>query len=406
MKRRSVLVVLIATALVTACVTMRPLPQRPRELRGVWVATVNNGDWPSRKDLTVEQQKAELVAMFDRFAALHLNAVFLQVRPMADAIYPSPYEPWSEFMYGTRGKAPDVADFDPLAFAITEAHKRGLELHAWFNPYRAHKAVGDVAAQVVKNNAAHVHDYGRFVWMDPGSEQVRRDALAVIADVTKRYEIDGVHVDDYFYPYPEKDSAGNDVDFPDQATWQAYQASGGTLSRDDWRRENINTFVREMYSTVKAIKPKVEVGVSPFGIWRPGNPRQIKGLDAYAKIYADSRLWLQSGWVDYLAPQLYWPIDKREQSFPALLRWWTRQDTQSRGIVPGIAIYRVASGRPNAITAEEIARQLEIVRNDDRATGFILFSARALMQDRGGVAGVVARAMEKRGRAGDPMAAR
>jgi uncharacterized lipoprotein YddW (UPF0748 family) len=399
MNRRAILALLAIIALATSCVVFRPLPQRHRELRGVWVATVNNGDWPSRKDLTVDQQKQELVAMFDRFAALHLNAVFLQVRPAADAFYPSPYEPWSEFLAGAMGKGPEPA-YDPLAFAIAAAHARGLELHAWFNPFRARRPSGDVAAQVVQRNPEHVHDYGRFVWMDPGSDAVQRDVLAVVADVVKRYDIDGVHLDDYFYPYPEKDASGRDFDFPDGTTWQQYRAQGGTLSRDDWRRDNINRFVRDLYRTVKDIKPKVEVGISPFGIWRPGNPRQIRGLDAYARIYTDSRLWLQNGWVDYFAPQLYWPIGKREQSFPVLLRWWTRQDTRSRGIVAGMSINRVATGRPNSITVEEVARQIDLVRRDDRAVGFILFSAKTLMQDRGGIDAVLGRAIDRGGRGG------
>lgn len=393
--RRIVLAALAIAVLLTACIAFRPLPQREKQLRGVWIATVNNGDWPSRRDLTVDQQKQELTAILDKVVSLHLNAVFFQVRPMADAFYPSEHEPWSQFLTGTLGKAPDPM-WDPLAFAVEEAHKRGLELHAWFNPFRAHRPEGDVAARVVRNNPQDVHDYGRFVWLDPGSEGVRRESLEVIADVVRRYDVDGVHLDDYFYPYPEKDVSGNEVDFPDDATWQAYRATGGTMSRDEWRRDNINRFVRDMYTTVKGIKPQVEVGISPFGIWRPRHPRQIQGFDAYAKIYADSKLWLQNGWVDYLAPQLYWPIDKREQSFPALLRWWTRQDTRSKGIVAGIGAYRVATGRPNSVTAEEIGRQLEIVKHNDRATGFIIFNTRVLMQDRGGINSVIARALAPR----------
>jgi len=344
-------------------VSTNPLPRRPHELRGVWVATVNNGDWPSRNDLTADEQKRELVAILDRAAALHLNAIFLQVRPMADAFYPSSLEPWSQFLTGTIGKDPG---YDPLAFAIQEAHARGLELHAWFNPFRGNPTT-----------TLRAYPYGRFIWMDPGDPDVERRALDVITDVVRRYDVDGVHLDDYFYPYPE-----NNLDFPDDPSWQMYR---GPMSRDEWRRENINRFVREMYESVKTIRPAVEVGISPFGIWRPRNPSQIRGFDAYAKIYADSRLWLQRGWVDYLAPQLYWPIEKREQSFPALLHWWSRQDHLGRGIVAGISINRVATGRPNGVDAEEIGRQLALVRRERQAVGFILFSARTLMEDRGGI---------------------
>lgn len=334
----------------------------------MWVATVNNIDWPSKRDLTPDQQRQELIAILDRVAELKLNAVFLQVRPMADALYPSQYEPWSEFLTGTIGKAPEPA-YDPLAFAVAEAHARGIELHAWFNPFR-----GNVTTTL------RSYPYGRFVWMDPGDPDVQRRALDVITDVARRYDVDGVHLDDYFYPYPEKD-----LEFPDDATYRMY---GGGLSRDDWRRENINRFVRDLYTSVKSVKPNVEVGISPFGIWRPGHPRQIRGLDAYEKIYADSRLWLRRGWVDYLAPQLYWPIDKREQSFPVLLRWWTGQDRMGKGIVAGIGLHRVGRVPP-----EEFARQIKLIRDNDRAVGFILFSMKTLMNNREGVNDVLKRAI-------------
>ena len=349
--------------------SFHPKPHRAKELRGVWMATVNNADWPSRKDLTVEQQKQELTAILDRVAALHLNAVFLQVRPMADAFYPSHLEPWSEFLTGTIGKDPG---YDPLAFAIAEAHARGLELHAWFNPFRGNPTT-----------TLRAYPYGRFLWMDPGDPAVRQRALDVIADVTRRYDIDGVHLDDYFYPYPE-----NNQDFPDGATYQQY---GAGMSKDAWRRDNINRFVENLYSTVKSIKPAVEVGISPFGIWRPGHPSQIKGFDAYDKLYADSKLWLHRGWVDYLAPQLYWPIDKREQSFPALLHWWTREDKLGRGIVAGMSLNRVSR-----VGANELARQIRLVREDDRAVGFILFSAHTIVRDTGGVDDVLRRAVDGR----------
>ena len=346
--------------LLGSCISVNPRPHRGRELRGLWVATVNNGDWPSRRDLSSDQQKQELIAILDRAAAVHVNAIFLQVRPMADAFYPSALEPWSQFLGAT-------PDYDPLAFAVQEAHARGLELHAWFNPFRGNPTT-----------ALRAYNYGRFVWMDPGDEAVRQRALDVISDVVRRYDIDGVHLDDYFYPYPE-----NNGDFPDEPSWQNYR---GRLSRDAWRRDNINRFVRDLYASVKAIRPNVEVGISPFGIWRPRHPRQIRGFDAYAKIYADSKLWLQEGWVDYLAPQLYWPIEKREQSFPALLHWWSRQDIRGRGIVTGISINRPA-------TRAEIARQLALVRDERQSVGFILFSAHTIMQNPDEFDDVLARAI-------------
>ncbi|HVT03761.1 MAG TPA: family 10 glycosylhydrolase [Thermoanaerobaculia bacterium] len=381
------LITLTGLMVMTACVSTSPTarsPHIPHELRGLWVATVDNADWPSSRDLTPEQQRRELVAIFDRAAALHLNAIFLQIRPAADALYPSPLEPWSEYLTGKMGKAPEPF-YDPLAFAVTEAHARGLELHAWFNPFRAHHPSGTSEPDprhVLRAHPERVHPYGPFVWMDPGDEDVQRESLAVIVDVVRRYDVDGVHLDDYFYPYPEHDANGQRIDFPDIALWDRYVAAGGRLSREDWRRDNINRFVRELYTTVKSIRPRVVVGISPFGIWRPGNPAQIQGFDAWSDLYADARLWLQQGWVDYMAPQLYWGTDQREQSFPVLLRWWVEQDKDKDGrrIAPGLAIYRV-SGSSRGLSAEEIARQIGLIREERRAGGFILFSARTLMED-------------------------
>lgn len=365
------------------------------ELRGVWIATVDNIDWPSRSDLPVERQKAELVRIFDRAASLGLNAVFLQVRPAADAIYPAADSPWSEYLTGAMGRPPDPP-WDPLAFAVTEAHARGLQLHAWFNPFRArHPSAKSPPAgpHVALRRPDLVREYGKHLWLDPGDPAAHREVLAAVLDVVLRYDVDGVHMDDYFYPYPERGAGGAEIAFPDDSTWRRYRANGGRLRRADWRRKNINDFVRTLYTSVKAIRKDVQVGISPFGIWRPHHPRQIRGFDAYDKLYADARLWLRRGWLDYLAPQLYWPIDRREQSFPALLRWWMAQDRRRRGVVAGVSVSRVASGRSsNAVTADEIARQIAVARRAG-ARGFILFSANALMENRGGVNDAIVRAL-------------
>ncbi len=375
------------------CAARPATPARALQLRGVWVATVNNIDWPSRRDLPAREQQAELIRIFDRAASLGLNAVFLQVRPAADAIYPSPESPWTEYLTGTAGTP---AEYDPLEFAVTEAHKRGLALHAWFNPFRARHPSATTplpASHIAVRRPDLARQYGTHIWLDPGHPDARRELIAAVVDVVRRYRIDGVHMDDYFYPYPERDAGGAEIPFPDDDTWTRYRASGGSLSRDDWRRDNINRLVRELYSSVKAVRPEVVVGISPFGIWRPGHPAQIQGFDAYEKLYADSRLWLQSGWVDYLAPQLYWPIDRRAQSFSALLSWWVAEDRRGVGIVPGISVSRVATGRPNAMPAEEIGRQLDLTRRSG-AHGFILFSARALMENRGGVNEVITNSLK------------
>jgi uncharacterized lipoprotein YddW (UPF0748 family) len=356
---------LLFLLLFAGCATQPTTAARP-ELRGVWVATVANIDWPSRRDLTPDEQKAELIRIFDRAVALGLNAIFLQVRPMADAIYPAPDSPWSEYLTGTMGKAPEPA-YDPLAFAVTEAHARGLELHAWFNPFRARHptATSSLAeSHLAVRRPELVRTYGKHLWLDPGDADARAEVLNAVLDVVRRYDVDGVHMDDYFYPYPEEQ-----LPFPDDATWLRYRAGGGRLRRDDWRRKNINDFVSTLYTSVKALRPGVQVGISPFGIWRPRNPRQIRGFDAYAQLYADARLWLRRGWVDYMAPQLYWPIDRREQSFPVLLRWWMSQDRRRRGIVVGLFASKWSK--------EEIERQIALTRRA-KARGYILFSAKAL----------------------------
>jgi len=360
-----------------------------REFRGVWVATASNIDWPSAPGLPVARQKQELVFLFDTLAALHANAVIFQVRPAADALYPSALEPWSEVLSGTQGVAPEPF-WDPLAFAIAEAHARGMELHAWFNPYRARPASSlsrAAAGHVSRSRPDLVKTYGKQLWLDPGEEEVAAHSLAVVLDVVKRYDVDGVHLDDYFYPYPERDAAGNVLEFPDGPSFGKYVASGGALGREDWRRWNVNRFVKRLYAEVKAAKPKVRVGISPFGIWRPGRPAQVKGFDAYEEISADARTWIQRGWVDYLAPQLYWPIDQKEQSFPALLAWWAAQAPTGSALWPGIAASRVGFEEGGkGWLAKEVAEQIRRTRAQPGATGHILFSARALLENRAGLA--------------------
>ncbi|OWK35045.1 glycoside hydrolase family 10 protein [Fimbriiglobus ruber] len=360
-------------------------PPLAREFRGVWVATVGNIDWPSRPGLPAEKQKAELLAILDKAVELHLNAVIFQVRPMADALYESKLEPWSEYLTGTMGKGPG---YDPLAFAVAEAHARGLELHAWFNPYRArHPSAKSVAPDdhITKRRPDLAKPYGTHYWMNPTHPDVQEHSLAVVLDVVKRYDVDGVHIDDYFYPYKEKNAAGAVIPFPDNDTWEKYQAAGGKAGRDDWRRAAVNQFVERMYKEVKAAKPWVKVGISPFGVWRPGNPPGIAGLDQYAELYADAKLWLNEGWVDYFAPQLYWRIAQEKQSFPKLLAWWAGENAKKRHLWPGLYTGRV-TGTAKGWPAKEIVDQIEITRTRPDATGAIHFSAKTLVRNAGGVA--------------------
>ena len=350
-------------------------------MRGLWIATVNNIDWPSRNNIPAAQQQAELIDILDRTRAAGLNAVMFHIRPAGDAVYASALEPWGAMLTGTQGTDPG---YDPLAFAISEAHARGLELHAWINPFRAGNTKDSLAlAPTHQFNVRRdlIRVYGTQLWFDPGEPDVHDHAMRVVSDIVRRYDIDGVHADDYFYPYQQNDSARHLIDFPDSGS---YARSSSTLARDDWRRDNVNRFVKRMYREVHAIKPAVKVGLSPFGIWRPGNPPTVVGLDAYATIYADSRTWLQQGWVDYLAPQLYWAIASPGQSFPALLDWWLGQNSLGRSVWPGIATYRVLDGTANQFSATEIPSQVAITRARGANSGEIFFNTNTTLKKSNG----------------------
>jgi uncharacterized lipoprotein YddW (UPF0748 family) len=366
------------------------VPAPPREFRAAWVATVANIDWPSKPGLTTEEQKAELTALLDRAAAMRLNAIILQARPACDALYDSKLEPWSEYLSGQQGKAPEPY-YDPLQFAVEEAHRRGLELHAWFNPYRAKHPTAKSA--LAPSHLAHtrpelVKSYGRLLWLDPGEKAVQDHSLSVMLDVVKRYDLDGIHIDDYFYPYKEKDASGNIVPFPDEPSWQKYRQSGGRASRDDWRRSNVDRFIERIYRETKKAKPWVKFGISPFGIGRPGDPAQIKGFDQYTELYADARKWLRNGWCDYYTPQLYWKIDPPAQSYPVLLKWWVSQNGKRRHIWPGNFTSQLFdSGWP----PEEILNQVRLTRTQPGATGNVHFSMKAFLRNSAGIAETLTR---------------
>ena len=361
------------------------MPKVAREFRAVWVATVDNIDFPTKKGLPIDQQKTELIAILDLAKSLRLNAVIFQVRPMADALYSSKLEPWSEFLTGQMGKP---QDFDPLAFIVAEAHKRGILVHAWFNPYRAYHPSAKTMSDdhVSKKQPSIVRRYGRYMWLDPTDRAAREESLDVIKDVVRRYDIDGVHFDDYFYPYAENDSAGKRLDFPDDANWAEYLKTasfGKPLDRDDWRRANVNAFIASAAREIKRIKRDVVFGISPFGIWQPMPELGIEGFNSYKELYADSRKWLQDGTVDYLSPQLYWETARKGQSFPALLDWWKEQNIRHSHIWPGIAAYRIGSSP--TFTADEIAAQIAKTRTSTETSGAIFFSEKSLRNDMGGI---------------------
>ena len=377
-------------------------PGAPAEFRAAWVATVANIDWPSRPGLPAAQQRAEALAMLDRAAAIGLNAIVLQVRPAADAIYPSALEPWSEYLSGAQGQPPDDG-VDPLAFWVAEAHQRGLALHAWFNPYRARhpSAQGPLAPNhLAHTQPALVKAYGDLLWMDPGEPLAAERTLAVVADVLRRYAVDGIHIDDYFYPYPVRSGSGDAAvvqPFPDEPAWQRYQQGGGALARDDWRRDNVDRLVQAMHALVKRERPQVLFGISPFGLGRPEwRPPGILGFSQYHQLYADVERWCAEGWCDYLAPQLYWPIDPPAQAFGVLLDYWLAQARPGMAVWPGLFTSRIGAPQ-RAWGADEVLHQVALLRAragsatgaghpTPEPSGHIHFSMIALMQDRDAIA--------------------
>ncbi|WP_192820947.1 glycoside hydrolase family 10 protein [Rufibacter sp. LB8] len=329
----------------------------PSEFRAAWVATVANINWPSKPGLSTQEQQREAIELLDFLKQHNFNAVIFQVRPQTDALYQSSLEPWSYYLTGTQGKAPDPF-YDPLQFWIEAAHDRGLELHAWLNPYRAHHVSGGpVSDQSIVKKKPELALYLKegYWWLDPAHQGTQDHSYAVVMDLVKRYDLDGIHFDDYFYPYS---SYNKEEDFPDHVTWAAYQKSGGKMARNDWRRQSVNQFIERLYTGIKQEKKHVKFGLSPFGIWRPGHPESIQGLDQYDKLYADAKLWLNKGWIDYFSPQLYWKINQIQQSYPVLLGWWQGENTLQRHLWPGISVGRDSTAR----NVQEITSQIMIAR--------------------------------------------
>ncbi|MEP6701777.1 MAG: family 10 glycosylhydrolase, partial [Betaproteobacteria bacterium] len=372
-------------------------PPAPREFRGAWVASVGNIDWPSRKGLSTAAQQAEIVRIVETAQALNLNALIVQVRPAADALYASSIEPWSEYLTGVQGKPPDPP-YDPLQTWIDEAHRRGIAIHAWFNPYRARhpSATGPNApAHIANTDPDIVKRYGDSLWMDPGESRAAQRTLAVIVDVVRRYDIDGVHIDDYFYPYPIS-SAGDpatEVEFPDDASWLrcVLRADCNARSRAEWRRRNVDTLIQAIHAAVHREKPWVRFGISPFGIGRPDlRPAGIEGFSQFHKLFADVERWQDEGWLDYLAPQLYWRRDDRAHAFGTLLDYWLVRNARGRHVWPGLFTSRV-DDRDDARDTwkpDEIIGQIGLTRDRERASGqsgHIHFSVRALVADRQGI---------------------
>lgn len=365
---------------------MADQPTAVREFRGAWVATVDNIDWPSKPGLAPDQLKAEMTKILNMAEELKLNALIFQVRPSADAMYPSQFEPWSWFLTGEQGKPP-ADGFDPLAWTVEESHKRGIELHVWLNPYRAlHPAQkGPVAnSHLSVTNPSSVKKYGTYLWMDPTDEVVQNRSYDVFMDLVNRYDIDGIHIDDYFYPYKVVEN-GVAVDFPDEESWMKVSPEVQAKGRDNWRRANVDKFIERVYKGIKERKAWVKFGISPFGIYRPNVPEGIKaGVDQYADLYADAKKWLELGWCDYFAPQLYWPIKQTPQSFPVLLKYWREVNKKGRHIWPGQFTSRL-NPKDGNWQPSEVGNQIRLTRKGTKSPGTIHFSFKAFLQDWNGI---------------------
>ncbi|WP_460370730.1 glycoside hydrolase family 10 protein, partial [Actinocorallia lasiicapitis] len=351
-----------------------------KQVRGMWISSVYGGDWPGDPELPVAKKKAAYRTMLDRAVALRINTVFMQIRPAGDAFYASPREPWSAWLTGTPGKDPG---WDVLKFLIDEAHARDLEFHAWFNPYRVGQ--DNKRANLAPTSPARLHPdwvrvYGKYLWYDPGLPQVRDLATEAVLDVVRKYDVDGVHFDDYFYPYP------TGKDFPDQATFKTY--GKGFATKAAWRRANVDTLVQRVSTEVKKARPDVKFGISPFGIWR--NKRDhpagsaTKGLDSYAEIYGDTRKWVKEKWLDYVLPQLYWPIGDKAADYATLAAWWARL-VEGTGVqlTIGQAAYRIGD---DAVwkKPDELSRHLTLNKKYPQIRGDVFFSAADVAADRAG----------------------
>lgn len=342
-----------------------------REFRAAWIATVGNIDWPSKQGLSAQQQQQEFINHLNFLQRNGFNAVIVQIRPAADAFYPSPFEPWSKYLSGKQGQPP-FPKYDPLDFMVSECHKRNMEFHAWFNPYRA--LVSSANNPNPPHHATRTHPewiihYGGKAYFDPGNPEVREYILKIVLDVVEKYDIDAVHIDDYFYPYPV---AGKP--FPDNVSFEKYSHG---LSKDDWRRENVNLFISQLNTNIKKEKPWVKFGVSPFGIWRNNNKdpegSATRGSSCYDDLYSDVRLWIQRKWIDYIAPQLYWEHGHKLAAFDVLLPWW-KQNAGQCHLYIGLGLYRMLDAKQRPWSEpNEILKQITAIRNA-RAQGLIFFS--------------------------------
>ncbi|MFG2308213.1 glycoside hydrolase family 10 protein [Streptomyces sp. NPDC048566] len=367
-------------------------PRAPGALRGLWLATAAHRDWPSRTGLSAADQRAELIGHLDTAVRLRLNTVFFQVRAFADALWPSPYEPWAQSLTGVQGRDPG---WDPLDTAVREAHARGLELHAWFNPYRVAGHPDPerlAAAHPARRHPDWTVPYGGKLYYNPGLPQVRAFVRAAMLDAVARYPVDGVHWDDYFYPYPV---AGEDFD--DAAAYAEHGA--GFPDRAAWRRHNVDRLVLETAADIRATRPGARFGVSPFGVWRndatdPAGSATRAGVQTYDDLYADTRKWVRERWIDYICPQLYWNIGFAPADYARLLPWWA-DAARGTGVAlyVGEALYKAGAPGQAAPWQDpaELSRHLALAAAHPEVGGHVFFAATEAAEDRiGALARVVA----------------
>lgn len=358
--------------------TQRIMAQPATEFRGVWIASVDNIDWPPKGMPDADSQRMEYIRQLDLHKQNGMNAVIVQVRPAADAFYPSQYEPWSQWLTGTQGKPP-YPYYDPLQFMIDEAHKRGFEFHAWCNPYRADFKVG--SSSISPNHITRIHpewflEYGDKKYFDPANKDAQRLVVNVIADMVRRYDMDAVHMDDYFYPYRIMGK-----EFPDE---ESYKKSGSALKKDDWRRSNVDSIIKMLSVAIKKEKPWVQFGISPFSVWR-NKDKDPDGSDSeasqtnYDDLYANILLWLKEKWIDYVVPQLYLEIGHEKIDYKKMLDWWSKH-AYSRHVYIGHGIYRTVGNSPTNAAwrkPDELPNQIKLLRQYPNVQGSVYFSSKS-----------------------------
>jgi uncharacterized lipoprotein YddW (UPF0748 family) len=361
--------------IITCCFfVIKMKAQATPEFRGVWVATVDNIDWPEKGDFNSDSQKTAFIKLLDMHQRNGLNALVVQVRPCTDAFYPSQYEPWSEWLTGVQGQPPNPY-YDPLAFMISETHKRGMVFHAWMNPYRAEFNINN--SSIAATHITQLHPewflvYGDKRYFDPGNKETQHYVTQVVTDLVSRYDVDAIHFDDYFYPYR---IAGKE--FPDD---NSYRQNGKGMNKDEWRRSNTDSIISMLSRAIKNEKKKCQFGISPFGVWRNQDKDQVDGSRTngaqtnYDDLYADILLWLKKGWIDYVAPQLYWEFGHPIAPYEVLLGWWSKH-TFGKHCYIGMGIYKANS---NAAwkNGNQLPRQIEAMRKTPNMKGMIFFSSK------------------------------